>query len=166
IPWMPTVPMFAIPMALSYFVAVAVASMVHRRIGARWGVYTFDSAVTGLTRIQYSFTPGSSWGALAHTQLENLPLVQLAALTGIGGLTFLVALGSGLAAAAWTGGVRAIRWDIAIFGLLLGISVLYGEARLARPAPGPSVLVGSVVSPVTHDEFNGALANVDTLRRF
>ena len=166
ISWMPTVPMFAIPMALSYFVAVAVASMVHRRLGVRWGIYTFASAVTALTWIQYSFTPGSSWGALAHTQLENLPLVQLAALTGIGGLTFLVALGSGLAAAAWSSGVRRIRWDLAVFGLLLGISVLYGEVRLARPAPGPSVLVGSIVSPVTHDEFNSALANVDTLRRF
>jgi apolipoprotein N-acyltransferase len=166
IPWMPTVPMFAVPMALSYFVAVAVASMVHRRLGVRWGVYTFASAVTALTWIQYSFTPGSSWGALAHTQLDNLALVQLAALTGIGGLTFLVALGTGLAAAAWSRGVRAIRWDLALFGLLLGISVLYGEMRLARPATGQSVLVGSVVSPVTHDEFNGALGNVDTLRRF
>jgi apolipoprotein N-acyltransferase len=166
ISWIPTVPMFAIPMALSYFVAVAVASMVHRRLGVRWGIYTFAAAVTALTWIQYSFTPGSSWGALAHTQLENLPLIQLAALTGIGGLTFLVALGSGLAAAAWSRGVRAIRWDLVLFGLLLGITVLYGELRLARPAPEPSVLVGSVVSPVTHDEFNGALANVDTLRRF
>src|SRR4029077_4782156 len=116
-PWMPTVPMFAIPMALSYFVAVAIASIVHRRLGVRWGVYTFASAVTALTWIQYSFTPGSSWGALAHTQLENLPLVQLAAITGVGGLTFLVALGSGLAAGAWSSGVRAIRWDLALFGL-------------------------------------------------
>src|SRR3982075_736721 len=38
ISWMPTIPMFAIPMALEYFVAVAIASMVHRRLGARWGV--------------------------------------------------------------------------------------------------------------------------------
>jgi apolipoprotein N-acyltransferase len=153
-------------MALSFFVAVAVASMVHRRLGVRWGVYTFASAVTALTWVQYSFTPGSSWGALAHTQLENLRLVQLVALTGTGGITFLVALGSGLAAAAWSHGVRAVRWDLAIFGLLLGGSLLYGEVRLAKPAPGPSVLVGSIVSPVTHDEFNRALANVDTLRRF
>ena len=166
IPWMPTVPMFAIPMAFSFFVAVAVASMVHRRLGARWGVYTFASMVTALAWIQYSFTPGSSRGALAHTQLDSLPLVQLASLTGTGGITFLVALGSGLAAAAWSSGVRAIRWDLALFGLLLGISVLYGEVRLARPAPGPSVLVGSVISPVTHEEFNAAFANVDTLRRF
>lgn len=166
ISWMPMAPMFAIPMALLYFVAVTVASTVHRRLGVRWGIYTFASAITALMWIQYSFTPGSSWGALAHTQLENLPLVQLAALTGIGGLTFLVALGSGLAGAAWSSGVRAIRWDLAIFGLLLGISVLYGAARLSRPAPGQSVLVGSVVSPVTRDDFNGALANVDTLRRF
>jgi apolipoprotein N-acyltransferase len=166
ISWMPTIPMFAVPMALEYFVAVSIASMVHRRLGVRWGVYTFASAVTALTWIQYSFTPGSSWGALAHTQLENLPLVQLAALTGIGGLTFLVALGSGLAAAVWSRGVHAVRWDLALFGLLLGISILYGEARLSRPAPGPSVLVGSVVSPVSHEEFNRALASVDTLRRF
>jgi apolipoprotein N-acyltransferase len=166
ISWMPTIPMFAIPMALEYFVAVAIASAVHRRLGVRWGVYTFASAVTALTWIQYSFTPGSSWGAVAHTQLENLPLVQLAALTGIGGLTFLVALGSALAAAALSCGVRVVRGDLAVFGLLLGISILYGEERLSRPAPGPSVLVGSVVSPVSHDEFNRALANVDTLRRF
>jgi len=166
ISWMPTIPMFAVPMALEYFVAVAIASIVHRRLGVRWGVYTFATAVTALTWIQYSFTPGSSWGALAHTQLENLPLIQLAALTGTGGLTFLVALGSALAAAAWSSGVRVIRWDLALFGFLLGISILYGEARLSRPAPGPSVLVGSVVSPVSHDEFNRALANVDTLRRF
>jgi apolipoprotein N-acyltransferase len=166
ISWMPTIPMFAVPMALEYFVAVAIASMVHRRLGAHWGVYTFACAVTALMWIQYSFTPGSSWGALAHTQLENLPLVQLAPLTGIGGLTFIVALGSGLAAAAWSRGVHAVQWDVALFGVLLGISILYGEARLSRPAPGPSVLVGSVVSPVSHDEFNRALANVDTLRRF
>jgi apolipoprotein N-acyltransferase len=59
-----------------------------------------------------------------------------------------------------------MRWDLALFGLLLGISILYGDARLSRPAPGPSVLVGSVVSPVSHEEFNRALANVDTLRRY
>src|ERR1700693_4388158 len=40
IPWAP-VPMFAIPMAFSYFLSLAVASAAHRRLGAHWGVYTF-----------------------------------------------------------------------------------------------------------------------------
>ncbi|HXI19691.1 MAG TPA: nitrilase-related carbon-nitrogen hydrolase, partial [Gemmatimonadales bacterium] len=39
-----------------------------------------------------------------------------------------------------------------------------GELRLANPAPGAPLRVGSVVSPVGHTEFRAAAANVDTLR--
>jgi len=53
-----------------------------------------------------------------------------------------------------------------VFGLLLGAVLLYGELRLASPAPGPSVRIGAVVSPVTHQEFGPALQDVDTLRKF
>jgi len=165
IPWLP-VPMFAVPVAVSYFVALAVAGVAHRRLGVRWGVYTFASAVVVTGWIQYTFTSGSSWCVLAHTQADNLPLVQVAALTGIGGITFLVALGSALAAAIWTTGVRPMRTDLAIFGLLLGSALLYGQLRLAHPAPGALVRVGSIVSPVTHKDFRAAIEDVDTLRAF
>lgn len=163
IPWTP-VPMFAIPMAFSYFVALATANFVHRNLGVRWGIYTFASMVVVLGWIQYTFTPGSSWGALAHTQLENLPLVQLVAFTGIGGLTFLVALGSGLAAAAWGAGIKAIRIDLIVFGILLATTLIYGQLRLSDAAPGELMRVGAVLSPVTHKEFREAYQNVDALR--
>ncbi len=163
IPWGP-VPFFAAPLAVSYFVALSVAGLVHRRVGVRWGVYTFASAATALGWIQYTFTPGSSWGVLAHTQLDNLQLVQLAALTGVGGVTFLVALGSGLAAAMWTYGARSVRGDLAVFLVALAGALVYGELRLSTPAPGPLVRVGEVVSPVTHREFFTAFENIDTLR--
>lgn len=163
IPWGP-VPFFAIPMAFSYFVALAVAGWVHRRSGTRWGIYAFASAVTALGWVQYTFTPGSSWGILAHTQLDNLALVQLAALTGVGGVTFLVALGSGLAAAVWTHGVKSVRADLAVFGIALAATLVYGQLRLSTPAPGPLVRVGGIVSPVTHREFFTAFGNIDTLR--
>ena len=118
--------------------ALALAGVAHRRLGARWGVYAFASTVVVLGWIQYTFTPGSSWGVLAHTQLDNLPLLQLASLIGIGGITFVVALGSALAAAAWTEGVRAVRSDLVLFGLMLerlscsancGWAVLHPELR-------------------------------------
>ena len=163
IPWAP-VPMFAIPMALSYFVALATASFVHRQLGVRWGIYTFASMVAVLGWIQYTFTPGSSWGLLAHTQLENLPLVQLVALTGTGGVTFLVALGSGLTAAAWQVGIKVIRMDLIVFGILLGMTLIYGQLRLSNTAPGELMRVATVVSPVTHKEFREAYQNVDALR--
>lgn len=165
IPWVP-VPMFAVPIALSYFAAAAFAGLLHRRLGARWGIYGFASMAAVLGWLQYTYTPGSSWGVLAHTQLDNLPLVQLAALTGLGGVTFLVALGSGIAAAAWTSGLRAVRADLAVLGLLLAAALSYGHLRLGRPAPGASLPVGSVVSPLTHVEFRAAHQNVDSLRRF
>ena len=163
IPWMP-VPMFALPLALSYFLVLALAGAAHRRLGARYGIYTFASMAVVMGWVQYSFTEGSSWGVLAHTQVDNLPLVQVAALTGIGGITFLVALGSGLLAAAWSCGVRAVRTDLIVFGLLLGVALVYGQLRLAQPAPGAPVRIGGVVSPVTAQEFRGAVGNIDTLR--
>jgi len=163
IPWIP-VPMFAVPIALSYFAAITMSCAAHRRMGPRHGVYTFAAMVAVLGWIQYTFTPGSSWDVLAHTQLDRLPLVQLAALTGIGGVTFLVALGSGLAAAAWTGGARAIRVDIALFVVLLTAALAWGQLRLGSPAYGPSVRVGGVVSPVTHTDFAGGYEDIDTLR--
>ncbi|HEY4617192.1 MAG TPA: hypothetical protein VIH09_03260, partial [Flavobacterium sp.] len=92
IPWAPA-PMYAIPIAIEVFVSMYVAGVAHHRLGARWGAYTFASVLTVMGWIQYSFTPGATWGILAHTQQDNLPLVQLAALTGVGGITFLVALG-------------------------------------------------------------------------
>lgn len=163
ISWAP-VPLFAIPMAFSYFLATAGAGLVHRRLGARWGIYSFASLAAVLGWIQYTFTPGSSWGVLAHTQLDNLPLVQVAALTGVGGITFLVALGSGVAAAGWSSGVKAVRTDMAVFGVLLGSALLYGQVRLSNPAPGAPVRVGALTSPVTHTEFRASYQNVDTLR--
>lgn len=115
------------------------AGAAHRTLGARWGI--------------------------AHTQVDNLPFVQLTAITGSGGMTFLVAMGSGLAAAAWSGGVRSLRVDFALFAALLGTSLLYGQLRLSRPSPGAPVPVGAVVSPVTHKEFHAAAAGgVDSVR--
>jgi apolipoprotein N-acyltransferase len=166
IPWAPPVPMFAIPVALAYFVPLAFAGVAHRRLGARWGAYAFAAMAVVVGWIQYTFTPGSSWGVLAHTQLDNLPLVQLSALAGIGGISFLVALGSGLAAAAWSSGVRAVRLDLALFVLVVGAALLYGQLRLGEPAPGASMLIGGVVSPVTHKEFRTAYQDVDNLRPY
>ena len=118
IPWAP-VPAFALPIALSYFVALTAASAAYRRLGARWGVYTFPAMAAVLGWVQYTYTPGGSWGVLAHTQVDNLPLIQFAALAGLGGMTFIVALGSALAAAVWSRGAKAVGADLVAFALML-----------------------------------------------
>ncbi len=166
IPWVP-VPMFAIPFAFSYFLAITVAGAAHRRLGARWGAYTFAASAVVLSWLQYRFTPGSSWGALAYTQVDHLAFVQLAAITGIAGMTFLVAMGSGLVAAVWSSGLRAVRVDLALFGVVLGASLVHGQLRLGHAAPGAPVPIGAVVSPITHTDYRAAATGgVDVVRRF
>lgn len=162
IPWMPA-PMFGVPMAFFTVVAISVAGLAHRILGTRWGVYTFASVITAIGWIQYN-TPLSSWGILAHTQIYNLSIVQLSALTGVGGITFLVALGSGLTAATWSSGFKSVKKDFAVFAIILLSVLIYGEIRMTKSSPGEMIRVGGVVSPVTHKEFREAVVNVDTLR--
>jgi apolipoprotein N-acyltransferase len=159
-------PMFGLPMAVAYFAVLSTAGAVHRRLGPRSGIYSFAAMTAALSWMKYTYTPGGSWGALAHTQVDHPRLVQMAALTGIGGLTFVVALGSSLAAAAASAGWRSIWKDLLGFGILLGAILLYGEIRLASSAPGPMIRVGGIVSPVTRREFSAAKTNLESLRQY
>lgn len=163
IPWIAMF-MFAIPTAISYFITLTFAGIAYRKLGRRWSIYTFATMAVVMGWLQYSFTSGASWAILAHTQEDNLPMIQLAALTGLGGITFLVALGSGLAAAVWTTGLRAMLADLLVFGVLLVAVLLYGELRLGHTAPGEMIHIGGVVSPVTRNDFHLAAAQVDVLR--
>jgi len=96
---------------------------------------------------QYANTltsPHGTFGAIAYTQMDALPILQLAALTGLWGIGFLLLwLPAALAAAAMP--ARGIeRWA----GLTLcAVAVLgalgYGVWRLRQPATG-SVRVGLV----------------------
>lgn len=165
IPWVIALT-FGVPMGVANFALLAAAGAAHRRLGARWGIYSFAAMASAVVWIRYTFTPASSWGALAHTQIDNLRLVQMAALTGIGGITFLVALGSSLTAAAVSGGWRSIGKDLLGFGVVLGAILLYGEIRLSSPAPGPEIRVGGILSPVPFHEYHAAVNDFGSLRQY
>jgi apolipoprotein N-acyltransferase len=95
---------------------------------------------------------GFPWGLLPHT-VQNVPLlIQIADLTGVYGLSFLLALGNAvLAEAAWQKIMRFIpssshrgtenkklkflNYYIAVFFLMLTGTVVYGAWRLEHPVP-------------------------------
>ena len=104
--------------------------------------------------------------ALGYSQARVTPLVQLADVTGVYGVSFLVASVNGLVADAWVAwrdrgaaGIepatrrRLVRCSLALAGLLVA-SLAYGAFRLAgaRDDEGPRV---AVVQPnVEHSERN------------
>lgn len=165
VPWF-MAPMFSIPGAVFCFATISLAAAAHRRLGLRWGLYLFPSLAVTMEWLQYSFTDGGSWGALAYTQLDNLPLIQFVSLTGITGVSFLVGLGSSLTAAAYTVGPRAVKGDFPLFAVLTVAALVYGQLRLSQDAPGVPMRVAAVSSPLEVKELFAAINDISALRKY
>jgi apolipoprotein N-acyltransferase len=134
---------------LVYLVDRLLAPGLAARVGRGHVLVTlpFPLAYTTLDLVMARVSPLGSIGALGATQYPDLVLAQLASVTGVWGLTFLVAWLAPVAEAAWTGGVDVRRWSspAVAFGLALVLVLGYGGLRLAGPpAPGTSVRVAGI----------------------
>lgn len=105
-----------------------------------------------VTALEYagSFNPNSgSWGSLAYTQWPNLPLIQIASVTGILGISFLVTWFSSTLAWAWSMGFSwdRVRKGIYIYAGVMVMVLLFGGFRLAfHQYNGKPVMVAGVTS--------------------
>lgn len=111
---------------------------------------------------------GFPWALLGYSQVTWLPIAQLASLTGVYGLSALLALTAGVAAYAMVGAGRR-RWMVAagMVALVAGCSV-WGQWRLARSAllgTGDPVRVAVLQANIAQeDKWNPALAGAITDR--
>src|SRR5262249_5885574 len=108
------VPVVALALLLPSL-AFGLAVLVFRRAARRWPwpvpVLALPAAWTAYEFLA-SFNPGSGTAiSLAYTQVTVLPVLQLAALTGIWGITFLVMLVASGLAMAWD---RPSQWMTAL----------------------------------------------------
>jgi apolipoprotein N-acyltransferase len=120
---------------------------------ARRFVKAFDSAWTMLAlpviavaadTLLAHFTPDGNWGSLAYTQMKVLPVAQLASLFGVGGILFVLMLVNSAVAFALIYGVR-LRHALPMYGavgVLMGLSIWFGWARLQTPDAGTTVSFG------------------------
>jgi apolipoprotein N-acyltransferase len=110
------------------------------------------------TRVSFEYllnltSPHGTAGSLAYTQLNFLPVLQLASLTGPWGISFLLLLVPAALAIAWhLGGTRtpALRILGACLSLI-GLVLLFGAARLAQSPRGPVVKVGLIASDASQN---------------
>ncbi|WP_233515157.1 nitrilase-related carbon-nitrogen hydrolase [Marinitenerispora sediminis] len=129
----------------------------------------FPAAKVAAEFAQTSLSPvGGIYGVLGSTQHDALPLVQVSAVTGVYGVSFLVAWAAAVAAHAlgagrdWRTGLRAAVACTAV----LGCVVLAGGARLAlAPTPTESVrAAGVTLSEASYDaNMSPAFAKYDSL---
>ena len=133
----------------------ALCTLLYRRLLRSGHVLAATLAVPALwVAVEYVNNLGSphgTWGSMAYGQMDALPVIQVAAITGLWGISFLVLLGPAALAALLTPLVprRGRIMAAGIAGVLVAASLGYGSWRLAAPATG-SLRIGlvSVDKPV------------------
>lgn len=80
---------------------------------------------------------GGIYGILGTTQHDNLALIQTASVTGVYGVSFLVAWFAAVGAHAllWSSGPRRIPRPVVVYACVLGCVLSAGGARLALAPP-------------------------------
>jgi apolipoprotein N-acyltransferase len=154
--------------------AFAVGWWLRRRLG--WPLWAQLPLVWAAFELLRNFSlSGFPWGNLGYTQARTLPIVQLAAVTGVYGIAALVVFVNASVAEA----IRVARTDppglrggarrlVPAAGLLL-LAVVAGHARLAsvraEVAAAPKVRVGIVQPNVDQSVKNRARDHAEEIFR-
>ena len=93
---------------------------------------------------------GFGWASLGYSQYQNLWLIQIADLTGVYGVSFLIVMANVVCKEVIafflkktsSASRRELLGALAAFGILISASIGYGLFRLHEPVQGPAIRVG------------------------
>lgn len=144
------VPMWGIGLALFQVLPYVLHAGLAPRLAPATGTLVFPAGLALAEWCQHALTPLGSWGATAYTQVDDLPLLQLASLTGLAGVSFLVAwvptLAEGLLHEP-----RPLRRPALVAAAALALAQIGGSARLALTSgvARPTTLVAAIDTDAT-----------------
>jgi apolipoprotein N-acyltransferase len=149
---------------------VATGVLLFRALVLRGAVWTGMVALAALwvsiDWLRYWVTPHGTAADLAYTQLEFLPFLQLACVTGPWGMTFLLLLVPAATAVVLYLRERdprsARRVACVVAGLMLAV-LGFGALRLNEPGQRQIVKVGLVASDSPENDIADAGANAERL---
>jgi apolipoprotein N-acyltransferase len=113
----------------------------------------FPLALTGIEYLTMTGGPLGSFGAQAYTQYDFLVFAQLASLTGMWGITFLVTWFGSLVNWAWERGFQwqQIKLGVLPYAVIMLLVIGYGSVRLLTPPePTTNVKVASFTAEAFH----------------
>lgn len=127
-----------------------------------WATLVFPVALTAIEFLEARLNPYGTWGATGYTQHGVLPLMQLASVTGVWGIGFLVAWFAAVVNWAWDLQFAwdAIRYGVLIFAGVAGAIFLLGGLRIALAPERKTVRIAGVGWPkgiLEREEFMPAV---------
>jgi apolipoprotein N-acyltransferase len=138
-------------------VPFALDRVTHRRSARALQTLVFPTSLVSLQLADALWSGGGTWGHLAYTQSGLMPLAQLAAVTGLSGVAFVVAWFASWANQLWEQweargrvGRATFVYPVALLLVLAG-----GQLRLAAASEtGATVRVASVTPPSLLDHLD------------
>lgn len=128
----------------------AVDRFVAPRLSGVAATLVFPLALTTIEFLQSRLTSAASWGSIAYAEYGLLPVMQLAAVTGLWGITFLIAWVASTLDFVWQQGPTSpeIRLPAALCGLAVVSAFAFGTVRLlCAPTDGPAIRVATLNRP-------------------
>jgi apolipoprotein N-acyltransferase len=105
----------------------------------------FPAAYTAVEFLYVRFSPLGSTGSLAYSQTEFTSLVQIASVTGIYGITFMITWFSSVAAeVCLSGNIKTIQKPMLAYFTVLTLVLSFGAARLLIPDHSQTVRVSGI----------------------
>ncbi len=147
--------LFAV-MSLPILIPFAIDRVSHRHWardghGPFWLTLVYPISFTAMDFASAIGSPLGSWGSLAYSQMGSTVLMQLTAITGMSGVTFIVSWFASVANHVWESDFqwRRIKGGVALFAAVLVAIFAFGFTRLALVEPAAqSVKVGGFSLPM------------------
>lgn len=126
--------------------------LADRLVGARLtgfaSTLVYPLAATTLEFVNIHTNPVGMWGATGFTQYGDLALMQLASVTGMIGITFLMGWFASVANWAWENRAQGgpLLRGLATFGVILAAVYGFGFLRLNAAPAGETVRVAGIIA--------------------
>jgi apolipoprotein N-acyltransferase len=168
----PTLAMFAMTTPLPFVAAALAWRAVARRTGPALATVAYPTLIVAEEYLVSLLSPNGTFGSTAYSQADVLPIVQIACVTGISGVTFVLSLLPAALAMTWRSRSHGAfgRAGPALAIVPLAAVLVFGLVRLSQPAASTRIEVGLAASdtayrPFAHDSTT-ALPAVRTCARW
>ena len=153
--------------ALLFMLAVLLFRALVRRQAWWTAIVAFPAVWVALEYLSSLTSPHGTAGNISYSQLNFLPLLQLASVTGPWGVSFVLMLLSSTIAVAVELQRASGRKALQFLGggcAVVALTLLFGAIRLSGSTPGPRVKVGLVASDLRENaDVAGEGAEADRL---
>jgi apolipoprotein N-acyltransferase len=155
---LPVIIVFLVMPAAAFGLGVLFARALLRRGLLLLAAFAFAAYWVAYEYLTEIGSPHSTFGNLAYSQMDCLPLIQIASVTGVWGISFLVFLfAGGVAALLSGGGNQSQRRALAIVvGVIVVAVLLFGEWRLRASSPAQPVTITLLAKDVPMNLYLGS----------